>query len=92
MNFKLRIIKTIIKYKIIETKVHEQYGPKKTDIIPATGGGAYKYANIVKEQLGITFEQHPEMVFKTKQKQTNTNKHKQTNKQTNKHKHNITNK
>jgi type II pantothenate kinase len=45
----------------LDTGLHKQYGPDKTSIINATGGGAYKYANVVREKLGITFKQGDEM-------------------------------
>lgn len=46
---------------LLETKLHHQYGPEKTEVVNATGGGSYKYAEIVKEKLKVTFKQHDEM-------------------------------
>lgn len=58
----------LIKFSILlqlslyqETKLNEQYGPDKTKFINATGGGAYKYASLVKEKLGTTLKQLDEM-------------------------------
>jgi len=41
--------------------LHEKYGPDKTKVVMATGGGSYKYAEMVKSKLGITFKQQDEM-------------------------------
>jgi len=46
---------------LTETSLHQQYGPGKTGIVMATGGGSYKYASLVKEKLGVTFLQKDEM-------------------------------
>jgi len=46
---------------LLETNLHEQYGPNKTKSINATGGGAYKYSQLVNDKLGITFNQRDEM-------------------------------
>lgn len=44
-----------------ETHLHEQYGPGKTKVVMATGGGSYKYATVIKEKLGVTLQQQDEM-------------------------------
>jgi len=41
--------------------LHHQYGPDKTRLINATGGGSYKYADLVKNKLNITFVKEDEM-------------------------------
>jgi len=46
---------------VLDHKLHETYGPEKTKTVNATGGGAFKYANLVKEKLGVTFNKHDEM-------------------------------
>jgi len=46
---------------VLEHDLHHSYGPDKTNIVNATGGGAYKFAEVVKEKLGITFGKHDEM-------------------------------
>lgn len=46
---------------VAETNLHEKYGPEKIKEVNATGGGAYKYAESVKKQLGITIKQKDEM-------------------------------
>jgi type II pantothenate kinase len=43
------------------TKLHERYGPGRTGRVNATGGGAYKYAGVVAEQLGLALVQLDEM-------------------------------
>lgn len=39
-----------------DTGLHERYG-KTMKVVNATGGGAYKYSDFVKNTLGITFNQ-----------------------------------
>jgi len=46
---------------VLEHNLHLRYGPEKTKTVNATGGGAYKYAESVKETLGITFCKYDEM-------------------------------
>jgi len=46
---------------VVETGLHEQYGPNKAKVINATGGGAYKYSDLVKQKLDIIFNQQDEM-------------------------------
>lgn len=45
----------------LETKLNEQYGPDKTKVVNATGGGAYKYDDLVQKKLGTTMKQLDEM-------------------------------
>eukprot|EP00010_Vexillifera_abyssalis_P007789 CAMPEP_0201550216 /NCGR_PEP_ID=MMETSP0173_2-20130828/6610_1 /ASSEMBLY_ACC=CAM_ASM_000268 /TAXON_ID=218659 /ORGANISM="Vexillifera sp., Strain DIVA3 564/2" /LENGTH=346 /DNA_ID=CAMNT_0047960129 /DNA_START=1364 /DNA_END=2401 /DNA_ORIENTATION=- len=46
---------------ILSSKLHNQYGKELTSI-NATGGGAYKFSKVVKEQLGIEFRPCDEML------------------------------
>jgi len=46
---------------VSEHELHQSYGKGRTNTVNATGGGAYKYAEVVKEKLGITFEKYDEM-------------------------------
>ncbi|XP_021842935.2 pantothenate kinase 1 isoform X2 [Spinacia oleracea] len=40
---------------------HQEVSGKKKLIIKATGGGAYKYADLFKEKFGVTFDKEDEM-------------------------------
>lgn len=43
------------------TKVHERYGLGKVKHVNATGGGAYKFADLAQRELGVELVQHDEM-------------------------------
>jgi len=44
------------------TRLHEMYGLGRTDRFHATGGGAYKFAQRVADELSLELVQHDEMV------------------------------
>jgi len=46
---------------VFEHNLHKSYGPDKTNVVNATGGGAFKYAELVKDKLDITFNKADEM-------------------------------
>eukprot|EP01116_Phalansterium_solitarium_P015018 TRINITY_DN3302_c0_g1_i3.p1 TRINITY_DN3302_c0_g1~~TRINITY_DN3302_c0_g1_i3.p1 ORF type:complete len:379 (+),score=101.98 TRINITY_DN3302_c0_g1_i3:106-1242(+) len=46
---------------VMDNNLHQQYGPDKMKVINGTGGGAFKYASVVQEKLGIVVSQHDEM-------------------------------
>mmetsp|Transcript_16470 Transcript_16470/g.22857 ORF Transcript_16470/g.22857 Transcript_16470/m.22857 type:complete len:421 (-) Transcript_16470:1918-3180(-) len=46
---------------VLAHNLHHSYGKENTNTVVATGGGAYKYSNLVKEKLGITFFPQDEM-------------------------------